>query len=58
MMNENCLEYQILINERLDGEIKENDNGKLSSHLNSCDECNHYFSDLESMKSTLMELIK
>jgi len=58
MVNENCLEYQILINEKLDNEIKENDEKKLSSHLNNCDECSHYFSDLKSIKSSFSEIEK
>ena len=51
MINENCLEYQILLNEKVDGAIKDEDDNNLSLHLEKCDDCNSYYNDLITMKS-------
>lgn len=50
MVNDNCLEYQILLNEKVDNEIKGADEVKLFSHLKNCTDCSRYYADLKSMK--------
>ncbi len=56
MKNENCLEYQILINEKLDNEINVNDELILSAHLKECSECESYYTDLKSMKNSFNKM--
>ncbi|MGQ9801403.1 MAG: anti-sigma factor family protein [Candidatus Saccharicenans sp.] len=49
-----CHQAQRLINELLDGELREKDRSQLQAHLDSCRDCRELYEDLKAIKDTVV----
>ncbi|MBC7349658.1 MAG: zf-HC2 domain-containing protein [Candidatus Aminicenantes bacterium] len=49
-----CHEAQRLINELLDGELREQDQSQLQAHLDSCRDCRELYEDLKAIKDIVV----
>ncbi|MBS1809387.1 MAG: zf-HC2 domain-containing protein [Acidobacteria bacterium] len=52
----NCRSYSLLISAQLDGQIRPSERALLNHHLNECEICRHYASDLRQQSEQLFNL--
>jgi hypothetical protein len=52
----NCLDYQDLLSEYLDGDLKENKRVMVSEHLKACQECNLVYKELKQIVNVSQQL--